>query len=162
VKCNTSYKILEWEQLAPYIQNLRNNIGSSVALVTGAFDLLHDAHARYIEDASEYGDILIVGVSSDERVRKFKGETRPILPAMIRVRVVAAMEAVDRVFVFDDMDACIEIIRPNAIVASKTTSFDPQMKRFHRAVELGIPVYPVASRSDTHTSDIVKRILSFG
>ncbi len=162
MKCNTSYKIIEWEQLASYILSLRNRISSSIALVTGGFDLLHDAHVRYIEDASGYGDILLVGVSSDERIKKYKGKDRPLLAADKRVRVVAAMEAVDRVFAFDDMDDCIDIIRPDAVVASKTTTFDPKMKRFRKAQELGIPVHPVASRSETHTSDIIRRIRSLG
>lgn len=71
----------------------------------GCFDLLHAGHIHLLESAKALGDILIVGINSDESVRTLKGPSRPINSAMDRCKVIAALWCVDCVTVFDDVRA---------------------------------------------------------
>jgi D-glycero-beta-D-manno-heptose 1-phosphate adenylyltransferase len=69
----------------------------------GCFDLLHPGHVRTLELAREMGEVLIVGLNSDNSVRQLKGEGRPLLPELERAEILAAMECVDAVTIFDDL-----------------------------------------------------------
>lgn len=71
----------------------------------GCFDILHVGHVRFLQAAKEHGDVLVVGVNSDEAVTALKGEGRPLLPSEVRAELVAALEVVDYVVVFDDLTA---------------------------------------------------------
>jgi len=75
--------------------------GLKIVTTNGCFDLLHIGHARYLEKAKNLGDILIVGVNSDRSVRLSKGDHRPIIKARDRAEMVAALGAVDYVFIFN-------------------------------------------------------------
>lgn len=76
--------------------------GSRVVLANGCFDVLHVGHVRYLAGARELGEVLVVGVNSDEQVARLKGLGRPILPASDRAEIVAALESVTYVTVFDE------------------------------------------------------------
>ena len=76
--------------------------GDRVVFTNGCFDLLHPGHTRYLADARKLGDLLIVAVNSDRSVRALKGEGRPVFPQQERAEILAALEAVDYVTVFDD------------------------------------------------------------
>src|SRR5436309_15919541 len=77
--------------------------GRRVVFTNGCFDLLHPGHIRTLELARELGDILIVGLNSDASVRQLKGQGRPLLPERERAEILAAMESVDAVIIFDDL-----------------------------------------------------------
>ena len=77
--------------------------GRRVVFTNGCFDLLHPGHIRTLELAREEGDILIVGLNSDSSVRQLKGAGRPLLPEHERAEILAAMESVDAVIIFDDL-----------------------------------------------------------
>jgi D-beta-D-heptose 7-phosphate kinase/D-beta-D-heptose 1-phosphate adenosyltransferase len=77
--------------------------GRRVVFTNGCFDLLHPGHIRILEESRALGDVLIVGINSDESVRILKGEGRPILPERERAEILAAMECVDAVIVFDEL-----------------------------------------------------------
>lgn len=70
------------------------SLGHVVVLTSGTFDLIHEGHARYLEAARDFGDFLIVGVDSDDRVRERKGPHRPVVPEMERARMVAHQRGV--------------------------------------------------------------------
>lgn len=93
--------ILSREELVTRINAERKN-GSRVVLANGCFDVLHVGHVRYLAGARELGDVLVVGVNSDEQVARLKGEGRPILPDIERAEIVAALESVTYVTVFDE------------------------------------------------------------
>jgi rfaE bifunctional protein nucleotidyltransferase chain/domain len=93
--------ILRREELVARIDAERKN-GSRVVLANGCFDVLHVGHVRYLAGARELGDVLIVGVNSDEQVARLKGPGRPILPASERAELVAALESVTYVTVFNE------------------------------------------------------------
>ena len=92
--------------------------GGTVVFTNGVFDLLHPGHVRYLEEARELGDALIIGVNSDRSVRRNKGEERPIVPEGERAELLAALRCVDGVVVFDEETphAIISAIQPDILV----------------------------------------------
>jgi rfaE bifunctional protein nucleotidyltransferase chain/domain len=92
--------------------------GRRIVLANGCFDLLHVGHVRYLEEARRLGDVLFVGVNSDAAVARLKGEGRPLMPAIERMEILAALRAVDHVVVFDDdtADGLIRAIKPDVHV----------------------------------------------
>lgn len=92
--------------------------GDVVVFTNGCFDLLHIGHAKLLDDARRAGDRLIVGLNSDASVRRLKGPARPVVPEHSRAHVLAALEAVDAVIVFDDPTPLqlMLALRPEVIV----------------------------------------------
>jgi rfaE bifunctional protein nucleotidyltransferase chain/domain len=88
----------------------RHAAGAVVVFTNGVFDLLHTGHVRYLKRARALGDILIVGLNSDASVRRNKGPERPINAEAERAEIVAALECVDAVVIFDE-DTPAEIVR---------------------------------------------------
>lgn len=76
--------------------------GSRVVLANGCFDVLHAGHVRYLKGARAVGDVLVVAINSDKQVTRLKGEGRPILNERDRAEIVASLEAVNLVTVFDE------------------------------------------------------------
>src|SRR5215467_3309649 len=77
--------------------------GRRVVFTNGCFDLLHPGHLRGFEMARELGDVLIVGLNSDASVRQLKGPDRPVIPERERAEILAALESVDAVVIFDEL-----------------------------------------------------------
>ncbi len=77
--------------------------GRRIVFTNGCFDLLHPGHIRSLELARGLGDVLIVGLNSDASVRQLKGEGRPVIPERERVEILAALESVDAVIIFDEL-----------------------------------------------------------
>lgn len=86
-----------------------------IVLANGCFDILHVGHIRYLTGAREAGDFLVVGINSDEQVRRLKGDGRPFLPQAERAEMIAALRPVDAVTVFDEptVEELIRAIRPD-------------------------------------------------
>ena len=76
--------------------------GKRVVFTNGCFDLLHPGHIRSLETARGLGEVLIVGMNSDESVRRLKGEGRPVIPEQERAEILASLECVDAVVIFDE------------------------------------------------------------
>jgi D-beta-D-heptose 7-phosphate kinase/D-beta-D-heptose 1-phosphate adenosyltransferase len=92
--------------------------GLEIVFTNGCFDLLHIGHVVLLDDARRAGDRLIVGINSDSSTSRLKGPTRPIVPEQARARVLAALEAVDAVIIFDEptpLELMIAL-RPDVIV----------------------------------------------
>ena len=92
--------------------------GRSVVFTNGCFDLLHCGHVHLLREAKACGDTLIVAINSDRSVKAIKGPRRPVLPETDRVELIAAMEMVDYVLLFDEPDphAVIEALAPDVLV----------------------------------------------
>src|SRR5262245_52352458 len=84
--------------------------GRRIVFTNGVFDLLHPGHVRYLRQARALGDILILGLNGDESVRRNKGPDRPITSQDERAEILAALECVDAVVIFDE-DTPAEIVR---------------------------------------------------
>jgi rfaE bifunctional protein nucleotidyltransferase chain/domain len=89
-----------------------------VVFTNGCFDLMHIGHVRYLNQAREFGDCLIVAVNSDRSVREIKGSGRPLFPEAERAEVIAALACVSYVFVFDERtpQRVIDAIVPDVLV----------------------------------------------
>jgi D-beta-D-heptose 7-phosphate kinase/D-beta-D-heptose 1-phosphate adenosyltransferase len=92
--------------------------GKKIIFTNGCFDILHTGHVRYLETAKSYGDILILGLNSDRSVTALKGENRPINTQLDRAYILAALEAVDYVVVFDEDTPydLIKVVKPHVLV----------------------------------------------
>jgi len=91
--------IVDRDTLAAAVRRLQR-AGRRVVFTNGCFDLLHVGHVRYLRQAREFGDALVVGVNSDASVRRLKGPGRPITPAKERAEILAALACVDFVTIF--------------------------------------------------------------
>jgi len=89
-----------------------------IVFTNGCFDLLHAGHVTYLEAAKKTGDKLILGLNTDRSVSALKGPTRPVIHENDRARVLAALEAVDAVILFDEDTPLnlIDVVRPDVIV----------------------------------------------
>jgi len=92
--------------------------GRRLVMTNGCFDLLHTGHVRYLRQARELGDALLVAVNSDRSVRELKGDGRPLNTAADRAEILAALRCVDHVTIFDEarVDAVIRKLRPTIYV----------------------------------------------
>lgn len=102
-------KLLRRSELVKVIEEAKAE-GKAIVFTNGCFDILHIGHVRYLQDARSHGDMLVVGVNSDDSVRKLKGPDRPVVPEFERVEILAALECVDYVTLFAE-DTPVELIR---------------------------------------------------
>ena len=93
--------ILNESELVAALEQERK-AGKSIAFANGCFDVLHVGHIRYLQDSAKAADVLVVGVNGDASVCASKGPSRPIYPCEERVALLAALELVDAILVFDD------------------------------------------------------------
>lgn len=115
VKCRS--KILELPALLEKVKLLRSQ-GKTIATLNGSFDLLQAGHLHILFEASKQADVLIVALNSDISVQGYKGPTRPIIPLEYRMQLIAALEGVDYVTFFDELDprALLDAIKPDVHV----------------------------------------------
>lgn len=107
-------KLIEKENLNNIIKKLKSE-NKKIVFTNGCFDILHAGHVRYLKESKKFGDILIVGLNSDISVKKIKGESRPINPEMDRAEVLAGLEAVSYIVLFDETSPVklLEEIKPD-------------------------------------------------
>jgi rfaE bifunctional protein nucleotidyltransferase chain/domain len=107
-------RILDRNRLIARVAIARRG-GARVVLANGCFDILHVGHVRYLEGARALGDLLVVGINSDEQVRALKGEGRPLVPERERAELLAALRAVDYVTIFPEpnVEALLRAVRPD-------------------------------------------------
>ena len=112
-----SRKVQSAAGLAPILRRAASR-GRRVVFTNGCFDLVHAGHVRLLERAKSYGDILVVGLNSDQPVRRLKGRGRPILPQAERALLLAALESVDYVTIFNQAtpQQLIERLRPHVLI----------------------------------------------
>jgi len=100
------------------VESWRANVSGLLVFTNGVFDLVHPGHVDVLDGARRQGDVLVVGINSDASVRRLKGPSRPVRNQQERALVVAALEAVDAVVIFDE-DTPLELVRalqPDVIV----------------------------------------------
>lgn len=106
-------KIVERTVLASEVRR-RQQAGERCVFTNGCFDLLHLGHIRYLQEARELGDFLILGLNSDESVRRLKGEDRPLVSETERAEIMAALTCIDYVTIFPEATASplIDLLQP--------------------------------------------------
>ncbi len=116
--------IPDYGHLKVVVSDLKR-MGYKIVLTQGVYDMIHEGHARYLERALSYGDILIVGVDSDELTRLRKGPSRPIVPQTERLQMLAHLRSVSILTlreVAHGMSMLIETVEPDVLVTSESTS----------------------------------------
>ena len=135
--------------------------GKRLVLANGVFDLLHVGHVRYLRAAKALGDVLLVALNSDASVRRLKGPGRPIMTEDERAELVAALDPVDAVVVFDDdtVDALIARLRPD--VQAKGTDYTEDSVPERDSVRAaGGRVAIAGDPKDHSTRDLIATIVS--
>ena len=94
--------VVDRKNIIPLIKDLKNQ-GLKIVTTNGCFDILHIGHLRYLKKAKSFGDILVVALNSDSSTRKLKGETRPINNQNDRAELLANLNCVDIVVIFDEI-----------------------------------------------------------
>lgn len=151
----SALKILRPEELANW-REAQRQLGHCVGAVNGCFDLLHFGHALALEQAKSLVDVLIVGINSDESIQARKGPGRPVFSEHDRAFLLASLEVVDAVTVFQGSDASefLAAVRPDYWIRGYDYKVRPMNKAEHHAVRMGggrdvyLPERP-AGRSST-------------
>jgi D-beta-D-heptose 7-phosphate kinase/D-beta-D-heptose 1-phosphate adenosyltransferase len=102
-------KIKRRDSLARILETERQR-GKTIVFTNGCFDLLHVGHVKYLQKARQLGDLLVLGLNSDDSIRRLKGPSRPLISEDERAHILAALACIDHVVVFDE-DTPIELIR---------------------------------------------------
>jgi rfaE bifunctional protein nucleotidyltransferase chain/domain len=149
---STEYKIQTIKSITDLVTDL------PIIFTNGCFDLLHIGHIKLLEEAADLNGFLIVGINSDKSVRKIKGSNRPIIPEQERARIVAALECVDAVVIFDEVtpQKLIELIQPDIIVKGSDWE-DPAIVGW----EIAKQVVRVSIEPGHSTTKIIEKILGF-
>lgn len=96
-------KVKTLKELIKIVENLKSQ-NKKIVTTNGVFDILHYGHVKYLEEAKKLGDVLIVGVNTNKSVKENKGDNRPINDEKSRLSVLAALESVDYVFLFNEKE----------------------------------------------------------
>jgi rfaE bifunctional protein nucleotidyltransferase chain/domain len=149
--------ILERQVLVARV-NAEKEKGRRVILANGCFDLLHAGHVRYLEGARSLGDLLVVGINSDDQVTRLKGQGRPILPERDRAEIVASLEAVDLVTIFDEPTVTELLLATRPDIHAKGTDYTEDTVPERDVVRsFGGRVRIVGDPKDHSTSELIRR-----
>jgi D-beta-D-heptose 7-phosphate kinase/D-beta-D-heptose 1-phosphate adenosyltransferase len=153
-----SGKVLNLEELLRVREGLRAE-GRRLVLTNGCFDILHVGHVRYLAEARRLGDALLVAINSDRAVRALKGSNRPVMNEAERAEILAALEAVDFVTVFDDESprAFITEVLPDVLVKGGDYRLDDIHGR-EEVERAGGRVLTLPFIEGTSTTGIIERI----
>jgi D-beta-D-heptose 7-phosphate kinase / D-beta-D-heptose 1-phosphate adenosyltransferase len=158
----SSEKIVDRKTLISRVEELKR-AGMKIVFTNGCFDLLHIGHITYLNEARGLGDVLIVGLNTDRSVRALKGNLRPIIPEEERSHVLAALESVGYVALFDE-DTPLDLIREiRPDILAKGADYSKDTVVGHEVVEsYGGKVALIPLVDDASTSDIINRIRERG
>ena len=155
---NSLAPVLERNRLVARV-SIERRKGASIVLANGCFDLFHVGHIRYLAGAKALGDVLIVGINSDEQVRRLKGANRPFMPERERAEIVSALKFVDYVTIFDEptVTELIRTVRPDfhAKGTDYTTETVPEREIVR---EYGGRVAIVGDPKDHSSTDLIQLV----
>lgn len=152
-------KIISPKEISHLVQKLRGE-GRTIATLNGSFDLMHAGHLHIIYEASKTADILIVALNTDASIQKYKSIQRPIIPLEYRQQMMAAIEFIDYVTSFDEIDPrqLLSIIKPdvhvNGIEYGENCIEAETVKKFGGKIHLVDRIPGLA------TSEILKKVKS--
>jgi rfaE bifunctional protein nucleotidyltransferase chain/domain len=155
---NNYTAVLSREELTKRVATAKAE-GARIVFANGCFDVLHVGHVRYLAGARKLGDVLIVGINSDEQVAIQKGAGRPVLPASERAEIIAALESVTYVTIFDEptVEELLLTLKPD--VHAKGTDYTTDTVPERDVVRsYGGQVAIVGDPKDHSTSAIISRL----
>jgi D-glycero-beta-D-manno-heptose 1-phosphate adenylyltransferase len=129
-------KIIPWEKLPAWRQAVRAS-GRKLVVTNGCFDILHLGHVTYLENARNFGDLLLLGVNGDAGVRELKGPSRPVNSETDRASVLAALESISGVCIFPEKTATrfLAAAQPDIYVKGGDYTLETLNQDERRAVE---------------------------
>ena len=154
---NAAARILSRDAVINETQSARQ-AGKTIVLANGCFDVLHAGHIRYLQGARELGDVLVVAINADDQVKLLKGSGRPILAERERAELVASLEVVDFVTIFDEptVEQLLLAIKPD--VHAKGTDYTEETVPERDVVRsFGGRIAIVGDPKNHSTSEILKR-----
>lgn len=141
--------VRDYALVAQFVEQQRRS-GKKIVLTQGSFDMLHIGHARYCKEAKKYGDVLIVGVDSDEKIKTRKGPDRPIVPEDERLEMLTYLSSVDLV-VLKKLKMpkweLIRVIKPDVLIATKRTYNPEQIVQLEQICGKVVVLNPMATTS---------------
>lgn len=149
-------KLADRAQLAALARQWRT-AGEKIILTNGCFDLLHVGHVRYLHAAKALGGKLVVAVNSDSSTRALKGEGRPRIAALERAEILAALQDVDAVTIFDELDVreLIQILRPD--IHAKGTDYTAEnVPERETVIACGGKIAIVGDPKDHSTTELLR------
>ncbi len=153
-------KVVELSQ-AKQLVSLARSQGRKVVFTNGCFDLLHAGHVQLLQKAKALGQVLIVAINDDASVRQTKGNGRPLISAMDRARIIAALEAVDHVIIFSGLTPLhlIEELRPDVLVKGGNYNLEEVIGR-KEVEKYGGRVVLIPTIDTQSSSRIIKEIVT--
>jgi rfaE bifunctional protein nucleotidyltransferase chain/domain len=154
-----NHKIKTLDEMKRTVAELKS-AGKRVVLANGCFDMLHGGHISYLEDARRFGDMLVVAVNSDVSMHRIKGPKRPVYPQEQRLEILAALECVDYLVLFDEAtcDGVLRALVPH--VHAKGTDYTKEtVPERETARQLGIETVIAGNAKENATRDIIELIV---
>ena len=153
-------KIKNLDELRAIVQKMRS-AGKTIIFANGCFDLIHVGHIRYLQSAREMGGALIVGINGDAGVEALKGKGRPLQSGRDRAEMIASMECVDYVLLFDALtvDGILNELRPD-IHAKGTDYSEESVPERNTVHSYGGKVAIAGDPKDHSTRDLIQTIVS--
>lgn len=157
-RTSAASRILDRNRLIARVAIARKH-GARIVLANGCFDIVHVGHVRYLEGAKALGDLLVVGINTDEQVRAQKGEGRPLVPERERAEIIAAIRVVDFVTIFSEptVEALLLSLRPD--IHAKGTDYTEETVPERDVVRsFGGRVRIVGDPKDHSTTEMIKEL----
>ena len=151
-------KIFTWETLNSQIAEWQKQ-GKKIVFSNGCFDLVHKGHIDYLNRAADLGDVLVMGLNTDASVSKLKGPHRPIQDQQSRLTIIAALQCVNAVVLFDEETPyeLIKLVQPDVLV--KGSDYKPEnIVGYDMVIAKGGQVKTIDYLPGFSTSGIEKRI----
>lgn len=160
-KANGSHRLIrDFGVLERTIRELKKK-NFTIVLTQGVWDMIHEGHARYLEAAKSYGDVLVVGLDSDALTRLRKGPNRPIVPERERIQMLTHLRHVDIVAIRDvdhDMGHLVRLVKPDVLVTSTSTADFKEDLKAGTYKDVCKKIVTLPPQATTHTSARIRNL----
>ncbi len=152
-------KIKKLDELITIIE-AEKALNHKVVFTNGCFDILHSGHVLYLEEASQQGDLLVLGLNSDQSVKRLKGESRPVNNQEDRAIVLSAISSIDYIVIFEEDTpfSLIEKIKPNVLVKGGDWTID-QIVGSDIVLSNGGSVKSLSFKEGKSTTSIIRKVV---
>lgn len=160
-KTNSDHRFIrDLKALESVIGRLKKR-GKKIVLTQGVWDMIHEGHAKYLEAAKSYGDVLVVGIDSDALTRLRKGPNRPIVPEKERIQMLTHLRHVDIVAIRDadhDIGHLVRLVRPDVLVTSTSTADFKEDLKAGTYKDVCKKIVTLPPQATTHTSARIRNL----
>jgi rfaE bifunctional protein nucleotidyltransferase chain/domain len=146
------------EEMTRTVTHLKG-LGYRIVLTSGSFDLIHLGHVKYLQKAKEFGGVLVVGVDSDAKIRRRKGDDRPMVPQSERLELLAHQRPVDMIYLKGDDEprwGLIKAVEPDVLVITEDHSYSDAEQ--HELLEFVGRIEVVPRQASVTTSERIRQM----